>query len=314
MLSDLERLSLSSSKMAINHYYYLDASCGERFQVIFERAQSFAGRALQRLDDPGDLQFAEVFERIFKTPVTDSEPMIRCHRFEPTPAQNRKEELRPRSVLAHVRRELHSFAYTWARTAVRAEAEVRIHWDGMGRYVHLRPEVFFDPVNYLVRNHGKEDMEELFNDCTASVMVDHPVELRLTPEDHNPQRVVIDFTEKAREKEIQWEACQVARLAGHHIDSVSDNLLESTIIHEMMHCKAYRLFDYPGDNGATSGWRLLTGLTKAQSYVCAESFAMLCLAAGLADLNPSDLAWGYKYTISDAGRIIGYVDENELMS
>ncbi|KAG6359009.1 hypothetical protein INS49_012529 [Diaporthe citri] len=77
----------------------------------------------------------------------------------------------------------------------------------------------------------------------------------------------------------------------------------------MMHCKAYRLIDFYGDNEATSGWRLLAGLTKEQSYICAESIAMLCLAAGLADLSPIDLPWGYKYTISDYGEIIGYEDE-----
>lgn len=312
MLSDLERLTLSSGKMATDHYYYIDSSCGKGFQDLFERAQSFAAKALERLDDPTDSHFAEVFERIFKTPVADVEPMKRCPRFDPAPTQDRKEELSPRSVLAHVRRELHSFAYGWERTTVREGAEVRFQWDGMKRYVQMWPKVFFDPVNYLVRNYSKDEMEELFSHATASVMTDQPVELRLTPEDQHPRRVVIDFTEMAREKQIEWEACELERLAGLHIDSVADDLLETTIIHEMMHCKAYRLMDFSGDDEATSGWHLITGLTKEQSYLCAESIAMLCLAAGLGDLSPIDLPWGHKYTISDKGEIIGYDDE--LMS
>lgn len=273
----------------ITHYFYVDPSCGNDFEANFRRAQCFAARALERLNDPTDLQFAHVFEVIFKTPTTDAQPMGRSPGFQPTPSQDRQEELRPRSVLAHVRRELHSFAYTWERTRDRARAEVRIHFDGMGRYVQLWPKVFFDPVNYLVRTHGRADMERLFREATATVMSQHPVELRLTPEDHHPQRVVIDFTETAREKQISWEACEAFNLTGMKINLVADDLLEMTIIHEMMHSNAYKLLDFFGENESTSGWHLLTGLTKGESYLCAESIAMLCLVAGLGDLDHADL-------------------------
>lgn len=110
------------------HYYYIDSSCGQDFQVLFERAQSFAARALERLNDPADSRFAEAFELIFKVPITDATPVGRCPRFQPAPGRDRKEALRPRSVLSHVRRELYSFAYCWARTYVREDAKVRMHY------------------------------------------------------------------------------------------------------------------------------------------------------------------------------------------
>lgn len=288
------------------HYYFLDESCGSNFQSLFERAQSFAARAAQRLDHPEDHQFAKAFELIFKTPVTDTQPMPRCLWFQPGPGQDSTAELRPRPVLAHVRRELHSLAHGWARTQVRQDAEVRIHWDGLGRYVQVWPRVFFDPVNYLVRNQGREDIEKLFREATASVMSEHPVELRLTPgKYHHPRRVVIDFTQKAWTEQISWEACEAADLVGHSIDLVADDLLEMTLIHEMMHCSANKLQDFFGDGESTSGWRLLTGLSKEQSYICAESIAMLCLVAGLGDLTPVGLPSGHRYTISEDGKIIG---------
>lgn len=167
------------------------------------------------------------------------------------------------------------------------------------------PNVFFDPVNYLVRNYAMEVMEDLFSHATATVMSDHPVELRLTPEDHHPQRVVIDFTEQAWLKQISWETCETFNLAGVNIDTVAIDLLEVTLIHEMMHCNAYKLMDFPGDNGATSGWSLLAGLTRDQSYICAESIAILCLVAALGDLRPAGMPFASSYAITSDGKIIG---------
>lgn len=287
------------------HYYYIDSSCGSDFQVLFKRAQSFAARALERLDDPADSKFAEVFELIFKTPITDARPLGRSPAFQPAPGQDREAELRPRSVLAHVRRELRSFASCWARTPARGEAEVRMHWDGMGRYAKVLPAMFLDPVNYLVRNIGEDVMEDLFTHATATVTSELPVELRLTPDNHHPRRVVIDFTKKAWETQISWEAVEATNLAGLSIDVVADDLLETTIIHEMMHCHAYRLLDFPGDNRATSGWCYLTGLTREQSYICAESIAILCLVAALGDLKPDGLPSASSYILSSDGTIIG---------
>ncbi|KKY39614.1 hypothetical protein UCDDA912_g00318 [Diaporthe ampelina] len=94
------------------HYYYVDASVGENFGAVFTRAQIFASRALEMLDDPVD---------------SDRSP-----EFEPTRAQDRGAE---------------------------AAAEVRIHGDGMGRWVQQWPEVFFDPVNHMIRFGSREEME-----------------------------------------------------------------------------------------------------------------------------------------------------------
>lgn len=288
------------------HYFFLDDSAGE-FEVLFKRAQFFASRALARLDDPADTQFAKVFELIFKTPLHDTEPMNRSPDFQPAPEQNREAELQPRPVLAHVRRELYSFAYLWARTGNRAQAEVRIHWDGMGRYAKQGAS-FFDTVNFLVRPYSMKTMKETFGECTATITGLPPVDPRLIPEGENPQRVVIDFTDLARRKQVSWEATAESDLAGLFVNSVADDLLEITLIHEMMHCRAYRLVDFHDENKATSGWKLVAGLTKEQSYTCAESIALLCLAAALAELKPPGQPLGYSYTISGDGTIIHHQD------
>lgn len=233
--------------------------------------------------------------------------MPRCLWFQPAPGQDSTAELRPRPVVAHVRRELHSLAHGWARTRVRQDAEVRIHWDGLGRYVQVWPSLFFDPVNYLVRNRNKDQIEKMFREATASVTSEQAVELRLMPEEsHHPRRVVIDLTDKAWTERISWEACEASDLVGYSIDKVADDLLEMTLIHEMMHCSVYKLQDFFGEGESTSGWRLVKGLRKEESYICAESIAMLCLVAGLGDLRPVGLPSGHRYTISEDGKIIGY--------
>lgn len=285
------------------HSYYLDPSLGEGFQVLFERAQSFAARALERLSDPTDSQFAQVFELIFKTPITDAEPVRRSIEFEPAEGQDRAYELRPRSVFSHVRRDLRSFAYGWERARFRALAEVRIHGDGLGRWVEQEPGRYLDPVNYIVRDDSKEDMEHSFIESSATVSGDFPEAPPLIPEYQNPRRVVVDFTEKARRKQIPWASVVEGKLNGLHIDDVGNDMLEITLIHEVMHCQAYRLLDFFDEDGKTCGWDMLMGLGKDESYICAESIAMLCLAAALADLEPADLPSGYRYTISSNGEI-----------
>lgn len=302
VLSDLERLTLPSCNMA-THSYYLDPSIGSYFQDIFERAQFFAARALQRLDDPTDSQFARVFELIFKTPITDAEPVGRCDRFQPAPGQQRESELRPRSVLSHVRRELRSFAYGWEKAKFRALAELRLHWDGRARWVR-QGQVYFDPVNYIVCSDSKEDMEKSLTQSSATISADHAADTRLFPEYQHPRRAVVDFSEKARRNQIPWAECVEANLNGLHIDDIGNDMLEITLIHEVMHCQAYRLRDFFDENGRTCGWDMLMGLNKDESYNCAESMAMLCLAAALADLRPAGLPRGCKYTISSDGKII----------
>ncbi|KAI7779101.1 hypothetical protein LA080_001355 [Diaporthe eres] len=286
------------------HSYYLDPSVGEGFQVLFERAQSFAARALERLSDPTDSQFAQVFELIFKTPITDAEPVGRSVEFEPAEGQDRAYELRPRSVLSHVRRDLRSFAYGWERARFRALAEVRIHGDGLGRWVQQEPEGYLDPVNYIVRDDSKEEMEHTITESTATLSGDLPEASPLIPEYQHPRRVVVDFTEKAQRKQIPWASVVGGSLNGLHIDDVGNDMLEITLIHEVMHCRAYRLLDFFDEDGKTCGWSMLMGLSKDESYICAESIAMLCLAAALADLEPADLPRGYRYTISSDGEII----------
>lgn len=290
----------------VTRYYYLDASIGnlEDFEALFKRAQSFAARALERLTDPPlDTEFARVFEYIFKTPVTDVEPMTRSINFKPTDGQGRDHKLRP--VLAHVCRELYSFANDWARTWDRRQAEVRIHFNEAHRYVQHQGELF-DPVNHLFAFRNMEYMEWLWYNANAFVSYRRPLDPSFNPRWEHPRRNVIDFTEVAQYDQSTWGKWTRVHLFGISVDFVAADLLETILIHEMMHCAAYSLQDFCNANGGTGGWGVIMGATKQQSYICAESIAMLCLAAALADLHPMDLPSGYRYTISRDGIIDGY--------
>lgn len=290
----------------MSHYYYLDDSMGKDFDVVFKRAQSFAARAAERLDDPTDWQFANLFERIFKTHITDPRPVARAPEYEPPSYLDREYELRPRSMLGHVLRELRSFAYGWIRTTARPRAEVRLHWDGLGRWVQRGPEAFLDPVNYVVRSDGREAIEKTFSQAMATLSGDHPENLQVVPKHQHPQRVVIDFTEKTRRQQVSWATFAGRNLTGVHIDALGNNLLEITLIHEIMHSQAYRLVDFFDDDGTTLGWNLVQSLKREEAYICAESFAILCLAAALADLKPVGQPDGYRYAICGNGEIGAY--------
>ena len=278
VLTGVKRQTLSNMNTD-RHYYYLDASINEHFQEIFESAQALAARALQRLNNPLDSGFANIFERIFKTPVTDTEQMKRSPEFQRSAQDVWNEKLGLHTVLNHVRRDLHSFAFCWSRTQNRARAEVRIHADGLGRYVQHGPKAFFDPVNYMFRFRSRANIERDWSEPYATVMFERPEDPRLNPEGQHPRRNVIDFTESAREipTQISWETVVGDSLIGGHM------LLQTTLIHEMMHCDAYRLLDFPDAWGATCGWTMVSGLTKEQSYLCAESIALLCLVAARPD-------------------------------
>lgn len=290
-------------------YYYLDASIGdlEDFEALFKRAQSFAARALHRLTDhPLDPEFARVFEHIFKTPVMDVEPMMRSASFSPTDGQGRDHELRP--VLAHVCRELYSFASDWGRTFHRTQADVRIHFDGAVRYVQHSgyPGELFDPVNHMFALRSIEEMEWLWHNAYAITSCRRSLDPSFNPRREHSQRSVIDFAEVMQYDQSTWGKWTRLDLFGLSVDFVAIDLLETILIHEMMHCDAYGLQDFCSDSGRTGGWDMIMGVTKQQSYVCAESIAMLCLAAALADLHPNDLPSGYRYTISRDGIIDGY--------
>lgn len=287
-------------------YYYLDASVGNPhgFEALFMRAQSFAASALERLTDhPLDPDFARVFEHIFKTPVTDVEPMRRSAKFRPTNGQGGDYEMRP--VLAHICRELYSFANDWSRTLNRTQAEVRIHFDGADRCVQYLGGIF-DPVNYMFNSESMEDAASTWRDAHAYVLNNRPEHPTLNPWWEHSQRNVIDFTHAAVSVQATWEKWARASLGGRCVDVVTTGLLETILIHEMMHCEAYGLQDFRCGSGGTGGWDVIMSVTKQESYVCAESIAMLCLAAALADLQPTHLPSGYGYTIRRDGRIVTY--------
>lgn len=281
----------------IPRYYYLDASMDKDFDKIFSRARSWAASALKRLDDPKDSEFKKVFQNIFKTSVTDTQPMPRSPGFQPS----QQGELQPLPVISHVRRELHSLAHGWIRTDKREEAEVRIHRNALQRYVQIGPS-FHDPVNGMIPidSNWEENFRWIWSNWNAFVIRTRQED---DPKHQNSRRSVIDFTENAQ---TNWEHWVGISLHAYHVDLVMDGLLEHILIHEMMHCEAYGLLDFHNELGETSCWDLVARLTKGEAYICAESIAMLCLAAAVADSLPAGLDKTFKYTVTKGGFIVLY--------
>lgn len=292
--SGFHNLTLNSVG-TISRYYYIDASMDKNFNEIFKRAQSWADLALKRLSDPNDAEFREVFQNIFKTSVMDNQPMPRSPGFAPS----LHADLQPLSVTSHVRRELHSLAYGWTRTDKREEAEVRIHKNAMHRYVQIAPALFHDPVNAMaiIDINWNENLGWMWNKWHAFVIHGRQVDY---PGYQNPQRNVIEFTENAQN---HWGLLVGVDLYNQHINSVMKGLREHILIHELMHCEAYGLLDFYNERGQTSCWDLVAGLPKGQAYICAESIAILCLAAAVAALQPVGYDKTFKYTVTKDGRI-----------
>jgi hypothetical protein len=289
--------------------YYIDESMGKDFHKVFERAQLWALRALERLGDPYDKEFHEIFRIIFKTPISDTQLMPRCPGFQRWLPKGWYEvdELQAVPVIAHVRRELVSFACGWARTSDRRLAEVRIHWDFPLRYKEIPEErgLFCDPVNDVFLCTSKEHIRQLWTQSRGFRAGSRPQGVDPTAIQHS-RRDVIEFAQMLLDDQVTWENCVGEQLAGIHIDCLAHRLLETTLIHEMMHCEAYGLQDFYTDCGATGGWFVVMGATKEESYICAESMAMLCLAAALADLEPVGWPSHHRYAVSREGVVIVY--------
>lgn len=309
--------------------YFIDPSCGDDFEATFRRCQHWAQRAVERLNDPTDTDFARCFHVIFKTPKEDRELMPRSHNWlrvwanprTSLPQNLTNEGTDPLPVVDHVRRDLQSFATEWQRTGNRAQAEVRIHVRDRRRYREQDIEErrgrrrhyhLLDGANWMVAGKGDNWAEEWNNvwDPKEDESIVPFAQTRLTttesvigtapPNPHNINRTVIDFMDalwinggpavydnlQLDEQPDLWSR-GICRFG-----DITQRMVETTLIHEMMHTNRYRLMDIGQQERQrqglpiqqTGGWEHVQGLRKNEAYNSAEALAQLCLCAAMADL------------------------------
>lgn len=221
-------------------YYFVDVTCdtnarnatrGNRsFDFFVQTAQRWARRAVERLRDNKDSDFARVFNVIFKARKNDRTPLPRPHRW-----QNRFGYQSDRSwvpTFDHVVNVLSDFGNNWRRTDNRQEANLRFFSDNRRRWLDGGPDPVsrqarrYDPVNHLwymgnvaALDHGQAvgldgiPGSEQFPHFNASA--------RQYAQRENPKRYVIDISNNAWNEFRDWD--QVLGSRGASFSNVTIN-------------------------------------------------------------------------------------------
>lgn len=280
--------------MSSTFYYYIDPSCdakckhvtGQPFDVYFKRAQHWAARALARLADPHDTDFARVFNVVMKAPRADGERLPRAARWQGLCRAGLQPAGEWQTAYQHVCRDLSVLARCWRPTASRGLAHVRFFSDDRRRWRAARGRdgrpVPFDPVNHLVYSG---DWAALADGQAARTGL-HPG--WAAPAGENPARWVVDFGDgfwKGVEDEARFISGYDS-LSRVPINDLIVSSLARVVFHEMMHAPPFHLDDIPLD-GETCTWEVVMHSKKGEAHRNAESMAVLGLWAYLADTRPA---------------------------
>ncbi|KAF3764111.1 hypothetical protein M406DRAFT_330460 [Cryphonectria parasitica EP155] len=272
------------------YYYYVDPACdakcykatGQPLAFYVHRAQEQAARALARLRDRHDTDFARVFNVIMKTPRGDRERLPRSGSWQCLRLGFRHQPKRHwRTTMQHVARDLSTFAHRFRPSSDRKAAHVRFFSDNGERWVQDGPHLY-DPVNHIIHN-----------DRTAPLSLDQASGACMHPEgearaDENPDRFIIDFGERCW-REIRDEKMYIQSrgdLSKVHINDLLVTSLSRLIFHEMMHGPPFHLDDIP-HAGETAMWGVVMASRKGDAHRNAESMAALGFWASLADTIPA---------------------------
>lgn len=110
--------------------YYIDPSCDAKFDQQFDgfvrEAMEYARRAVNRLTSSSDLDFARVYETLFKMPKSDKEKFNWANDFR---LMNHHSASVRMTAFEHVIGVLRDFATNWRKTPNHWEADVRFHCD-----------------------------------------------------------------------------------------------------------------------------------------------------------------------------------------
>ncbi|KAJ0119741.1 hypothetical protein J7T55_013945 [Diaporthe amygdali] len=294
------------------YYYFIDATCDIRtrnatrsnrcFDFFVRTAQHWARRAVERLQDNSDTDFARVFNVIFKTQKDDSTPLPRSRRW-----QDRfrfQEERDWIATIDHVTTVLSDFGNNWQRTDNRQEANLRFFSDNRKRWLDggqdpmSQQDRCYDPVNHVwytgnvdALNHGQAVGFDGIPGSQQFPDFDPDTEQHARQE--NPRRYVIDISNNAWNNICDWDLVLGSRGANFNDVTINDIISGSMariIIHEVMHCFPYYLDDVSlqFSDGAyeTSSWEAVMNCKKGDAHRNAESIALLGLWAALADTIP----------------------------
>ncbi|KAL1846966.1 hypothetical protein Daus18300_014096 [Diaporthe australafricana] len=295
-----------------HHYYFIDATCdisarnatqGNRcFDSFVQAAQRWARRAVERLQDNGDTDFARVFNVIFKTPKNDCIPLPLPERWQSRFGFQDDHEWIP--TIDHVLNALSDFENNWRRTDNRHEANLRFFSDNRRRWLDgghnpmSLQDRLYDPVNhvwYIGNVAALDDGQAVgFDGIPGSEHFPHfDPDARRHSRQENPRRYVIDISNSAWDNFRDWDHLLESRDASFNGVTINDMISSSMtrlILHEVMHCLPYYLDDvrleFPGATSETSSWEAVMNCKKGDAHRNAESVALLGLWAALADTIP----------------------------
>lgn len=228
------------------HFYFIDTTCdinarnatrGNRsFDFFVQAAQRWARRAVERLRDSNDRDFARVFNVIFKTRKNDRVLLPRPHRWQERFGFQDDRDWVP--TLDHVINVLSDFGNNWRITKNRQEANLRFFSDNRSRWLDggrdpvSQQDRFYDPVNHVWYIGNVTALE-----CGQAVGFDgipgsqqfphfHP-DARQHARRENARRYVIDISNNAWNEFRDWSNILGCRGATFSNVSINDIISSS---------------------------------------------------------------------------------------
>lgn len=227
-------------------YYFIDTSCdsnarnatrGNRcFDFFVRAAQRWARRAVERLRDNSDTDFARVFNVVFKTRKNDRTPLPRSHRWQSRFGYQDDRDWVP--TIDHVIRVLSDFADNWRRTENRQEASLRFFSDNRRRWLDggrdpvSQQDRRYDPVNHVwyEGNVAALDGGQAvgFDGIPGSEQFPHfHPDMRQYARRENSRRYVIDISNNAWNEFRDWSNVLGSRGANFNNVTINDIISSS---------------------------------------------------------------------------------------
>lgn len=221
-----DQIKKSTVTMANNmhRYYFIDATCDTNawnatrdvrsFDFFVQTAQRWARRAVERLQDNNDTDFARVFNVIFKARKNDRTPLPRPHRWQSRMGYQSDRDWA--TTFEHVVNVLSDFGNNWRRTDNREEASLRFFSDNRRRWLNGGPDPAsqqdrrYDPVNHVWFMGNVAALE--YGQAVGSDGIPgseqfphfHP-DARQHARRENPKRYVIDISNNAWNEFHDWD-------------------------------------------------------------------------------------------------------------
>ncbi|KAK4185705.1 hypothetical protein QBC35DRAFT_454010 [Podospora australis] len=260
-----------------------------------------AKTAAARLKDPSDTDFAAVFWLIFKTKVDDSKRYPLPDYIEEAWGSSS-----PRTASTIVREALESLANDWQLVPQYTRAHVRIVCDNGARYIQGTGNDegwMYDPYNREWSQHFSETLDHVCKDPGGRYGASTTT-YRTDPDPNDPTKPlwfsVIDLCD------VMWNKLKMMpTLAGQPLPNTLDGLFARcnydlsgmdfpsvyrffpavTILHEWLHAIPYEYEDTPTGQ-IKSGFEHSLKVPLPNVLFDPEPYAVLCLWAALADLEP----------------------------